>query len=224
MTYKCVEVLLLVSALPLFACATGQILTSVNVIGFHPRYTHFKHFYNETASWAKLENVINMTIPENMTICSTVSRDDAMKATFFTLMGQNQTTPFLSAYLYNSDTESLTSNLGYMFGGQNWRYAKGIPIVYPNEWVHSCMALTLTNGTNSTFAHINWVVKGTLVANETQEVDDNKPQSLTERLIIGKLSKNCTAACTVSQLCICMYWGHSCLEAREFWAPKIILF
>ena len=189
MTYKCVGVLLLVSVLPLFACATGQNLTSVNVIGFHPRYTRYEHFYNRTASWAKLGNVVDLEIPENMTICSTVSRDDSLMATFFTLMGQNQSTPFLSAYLYNSDIESLTSNLGYMFGEQNWKYATGIPIVYPNEWVHSCMALTFTNGTNSTFAHINWVVKGTLVANETQEVDDNKPQTLTERLIIGKLSK-----------------------------------
>ena len=189
MTYKCVKVLLLVSVLPLFECATGQNLTSVNVIGFHPRYTRFKHFYNETASWAKLENVINMSIPENMTICSTVSRDDAMKATFFTLMEQNQITPFLSAYLYNSDTESLTSNLGYMFGGRNWRHAKGIPIVYPNEWVHSCMALSHMNGTNSSITHMHWVVKGILVANESQETDGNQPQNWAERLILGKLSK-----------------------------------
>ena len=108
---------------------------------------------------------------------------------FFTLLGHNQKYPFLSAVLYDTNPESPISELRYLFGRKyrgRKRKAGDIPLVYPNQWVHSCMALSMRS---SNLTHLQWMVSGILVANVTQETDGNHPQDLANSMILGKLSK-----------------------------------
>lgn len=193
---KCLEVLLFPVLIVLsFENAISESKSAseseIEVISFYPdKQINYERLYQNTGSWAKIENVTKLTLPENFTVCSAISINNFdIGWPFFTLLGHNQRYPFLSAVLYDTNPESPISQLRYLFGRNNRgrkQKAKGIPLVYPNQWVHSCMALSMRN---SNLTHLQWMVSGILVANETQETDGNHPQDLANRMILGKLSK-----------------------------------
>ena len=193
---KCLEVLLFPVLIVLsFENAISESKNAseseIEVINFYPdKQINRERLYQNTGSWAKIENVTKLMLPENFTVCSAISINNFdIGWPFFTLLGHNQRYPFLSAVLYDTNPESPISQLRYLFGRKyrgRKQKAKDIPLVYPNEWVHSCMALSMGN---SNLTHLQWMVRGILVANETRDTDGNHPQDLANRMILGKLSK-----------------------------------
>ena len=179
----------------LFANAKESKLVSaeaerkIKVLSFHPVESVNVDAYNETISWAKLENVTELILPKNFTICSAINRDRTHEVgfRFFTMLGENKSEPFLSALFYDNDIdiEKEVSRLCYRIEGHNEECPKDVPLIYPNEWVHSCMSLS----TENSFAHLVWVVKGSLVENKTLKTNENQPHYLDNRMILGKLSK-----------------------------------
>ena len=163
----------------------------IQVLGFHPVEAKYEASYKGTETWAMLENVAELKLPNNFTICSAISREVIDGYGFFTLLGENKSEPFLSAFLYDDNLEdcdfaNCMSHLCYTIGGHYECVLDKVPISYPNEWVYSCMAISK----NSSFAHVVWVVQGKIVEEKTLETDGNQPQFLVERMILGKLSKN----------------------------------
>ena len=159
----------------------------IQVLGFHPFEAKYEASYKGTETWAMLENVAELKLPNNFTICSAISRDVIDGYGFFTLLGKNKNEPFLSAFLYDDNLEdcdfaNCMSHLCYTIGGHYECVPDKVPISYPNEWVYSCIALS----TYSNFAHIVWVVQGIVVENNTLETDGNQPQQLVDRMILGE--------------------------------------
>ena len=114
-------VLLLANAAEL-KLASGEEGRNIRVLSFHPARPENVDFYNRTESWAKLENVKDLELPKNFTICSAVSGDILDGSAFFTLLGENKTEPFLSSRIYDGDTDSCdiddcVSRLYSVFGG-----------------------------------------------------------------------------------------------------------
>ena len=108
------------------ANAKGSKLTSaegeVQVLGFHPVEAKYGDSFKDTETWAMLENVRELKLPDNFTICSAISRDIIDGYGFFTLLGENKSEPFLSAILYDDNLEdcdfaNCMSHLCYTFGG-----------------------------------------------------------------------------------------------------------
>ena len=139
---------------------------------------------------------MKLKLPYNFTVCSAIRRDNLYVYGFFTLLGENKNEPFLSALMYddsfeNCDFQDCVSHLCYKIGGQRVKCPKQLPIFYPNEWVHSCMSLS----TNTSSAHVVWVVQGTVVENKTVKTDGNQPNLMADRVILGKLSKKHNLQC-----------------------------
>ena len=94
----------------------------IQVLGFHPVEAKYEASYKGTETWAMLENVTELKLPNNFSICSAISRDVIDGYGFFTLLGENKSEPFLSAFLYDDNLEdcdftNCMSNLCYTIGG-----------------------------------------------------------------------------------------------------------
>ena len=102
---KCQKVLLAQLAVSLLFAKSQLALAAgegeVKVFSFHPVKSEFTDFYNETGSRAKLENVTELALPSNFTICSAIGPSLDYFSVFFTLLGANQSVPYLSACLYD---------------------------------------------------------------------------------------------------------------------------
>ena len=165
---------------------------TVQVINFNPKEGEYEKSYNQTGSWAKLENVTNFRLGKSFTICSALARERRdLGQVCFTLLGEDERA-YLSALIYDGSPYNLKSHLHYKIGNHYWKPdpPKGflIPIVYPDEWVHSCMALSI----DANSLQMQWVVNGlAVVENITVEIEEgNEAHQLEGRMILGKPSNH----------------------------------
>ena len=173
-----------------FALAEEPKLTSneegkIQVLSFNPFKADYVDSYNESESWAKLEIVEDLDLPQNFTICSAISRNNTDVGLFFTLLGQNLSSPYLSALVYGPDPENQMSNFCFLSSQNTWNCKQELALIYPYELVHSCMAVSI----NSTSLQIQWVVKGTVAENVILQTDGNRPKTLSDRMILGMSSQ-----------------------------------
>ena len=76
---KCLKVLLLPVLMVLsFENAISESKraseSEIEVISFYPdKQINYEHHYQNTGSWAKIENVTKLMLPENFTVCSAIS-------------------------------------------------------------------------------------------------------------------------------------------------------
>ena len=179
-----VNVLVVANAAKGFENSTNVGRDELKVMSFHPEsYEGSKATYNETASWGKLESVLKL--PESYTICSSLSwpnNDLVEPRVFFTLLGQDGS-HFLSVVTFDYDTESLFSPLYFLTGNSKWRRSGNVSLIFPKEWVHSCVALS----TNSSHLHLHWVVNGISVENTSVKHENSLPKFSNGSFILGNV-------------------------------------
>ena len=145
------------------------------VIHFDAR-SIFGATYNDSAAWAKLRNV-SQTLTEAFTICSATSRQTGSNSqVFFMVLGGNDH-HFMSAF---AETFGQKTSLYFTVGEEQYRASKSIPFRFPSEWIHSCMAISMTSMSR---LQIVWVVDGIMVENKTTQLEGNSSRML--KLMLG---------------------------------------
>ena len=145
---------------------------------------------NKIPTHAQLIRDPRADLPSAFSICSSVMTTHGIVSAnvawqmFFNLLGKDGTV-WLRSLL--SVAKTATSFLHV-----HWAEVK-LPLVFPNQWVRSCMAINAETG------FLQWVVDGVLVENATvDQLKDieNKPTDLSGRIVLGAWYDNHTGMWT----------------------------
>ena len=151
---------------------------SINVVSFvNPDPGSLKESLVDVQSYAVLKNHPGTAMPLSFTICSdimTVYSTKDNRLMFFNLLGSDGD-HLLKAIMLS---ELLMTDLDEASGQK--------PMVFPNQWVRSCMAVDTVSGM------IQWVVDGNLVENRTRCCVDDvlKDSKLPKDLTIAQMGRN----------------------------------
>ena len=144
----------------------------------------FKNSWRELETYALLKRDSKSSLSDNFTICAMMFSSNNVEHFPLTLLGADDDL-LIKTYIDNSEAGLVnTSKVGLSI--QNKKYhsnSNTLPMVYPGEWVKSCLALSMKLGS------IKWVLDGLLVIDTTSEslsaVVDNLPVDLSRKILIG---------------------------------------
>ena len=109
-------------------------------------------------------------------------REEGTNKAFFSLLGNNGN-PFFKATIFSTHPENKKSTFYYFIKDHAFSLNMSIPIVFPFEWTHSCLAVSTESGL------VQWVVDGHIVEDETKEVlkesSEDSPTNLSGKILLG---------------------------------------
>ena len=166
---------------------TGNDNTSVvlNYIIKHSSNMVQEENLEEIQSYAQLEEDKTNRLSSAFTICSTASSSSG-EIIFFTLLGEDDN-QVLSAFFSNEEARKGGKKNSYagLFVSGMWTVAPSpFGLVFPNERVRSCVAISTESGI------VHGVVEGHVMLNQTFEDlthKDRFPQGLAGKLLLGVL-------------------------------------
>ena len=140
----------------------------------------YKKSYKELPVYAVLSNDQKASFGPSFTICSSAIKKGGPDQLFFTLLGENGDRAIQASLLNRVESATLFLTLGK---GIAHLPNISVPLNFPNQWVHSCLAISSLSG------QVQWVIDGRIVENTTlevlKEVSQNIPKNLTGNLILG---------------------------------------
>ena len=142
----------------------------------------FKTSFKDLNTYAQLRDDPKGSLPPTFTICSSALREEGTIQSFFSLLGRDGT-PFAQAALYSTHPENKRSTFYYLIKDYAFSPNMTIPIVFPFEWTHSCIALSTESGL------VRWVVNGFVIEDLTQEIlkeaFEDVPTDLSGKILLG---------------------------------------
>ena len=144
----------------------------------------YKKTLEELDTYAQLRKELWGSLPNDFTICSTIFSTNDVEHYPLTLLG-NDKDLLIKTYIDNSKFGLVnTSKAGLSI--KNYEYysnSTAVPMIFPGEWVKSCLALSMQTGS------IKWVLDGNLVLNVSSDTlkksAEKAPTDLSGRIIIG---------------------------------------
>ena len=144
----------------------------------------FRNSWRELETYALLKRDSKSSLSDNFTICAMMFSSNNVEHFPLTLLGADDDL-LIKTYIDNSEAGLVnTSKVGLSI--QNRKYhsnSNTLPMVYPGEWVKSCLALSMKSGS------IKWVLDGLLVIDTTSAslsaLADNLPVDLSRKILIG---------------------------------------
>ena len=135
-----------------------------------------KEVFKDLPAYALLSNDQKASLSSDFTICSSASKESGTGLTFFSILG-DEGDLVLQAHLFNIE-KNATLFLTFE-GGKAYSPNASLPLVFPHQWVHSCLAIS------SESSHVLWVIDGHVVENTTLRVllNGNMQTNLTGRLL-----------------------------------------
>ena len=144
----------------------------------------YKKSFLDLPASAQLQDDPRGNLPSSITICSTVNTFDfGQSSMFFQLLGENNGS-ILGAAIHRQDFDQKLTRF-YVAIGRTLHIANGsIPLVLPDQWVTSCLALSFDTGL------VEWVIDGHLIEDKTynllrREAAIRQPRDLTGRILLG---------------------------------------
>ena len=146
-----------------------------------------KKTFKELKNYALLQNDLKGSLSKDFTICSSIFSTKDFIHFFPILLGKDEDV-FVRTYIRNTDTGLVTAStvgLNIKFGQSVESHKDGnrLPKVFPDQWVKSCLALSLESGS------IKLVVDGILIHNITsatlKKAANDSPTNMTGKLIMG---------------------------------------
>ena len=144
----------------------------------------FKNSWRELETYALLKRDSKRPLSKNFTICAMMFSSNNVEHFPLTLLGADDDL-LIKAYIDNSEAGLVnTSKVGLSIQNQEYHSnSNTLPMVYPGEWVKSCLALSMNSGS------IKWVLDGLLVIDTTSEslsaLTENLPVDLSRKILIG---------------------------------------
>ena len=122
----------------------------------------FKNSWRELETYALLKRDSKRPLSKNFTICAMMFSSNNVEHFPLTLLGADDDL-LIKAYIDNSEAGLVnTSKVGLSIQNQEYHSnSNTLPMVYPGEWVKSCLALSMKSGS------IKWVLDGLLVIDIT---------------------------------------------------------
>ena len=140
----------------------------------------FTTSFKDLDTFAELSDDPKDGLSSSFTICSAVTREEGTFQTFFSLLGGDGK-PFVQAFLYSTHPENKRSTFYYKIKDVAFSPNMTIPIVFPFEWTHSCLAVSTKQGL------LRWVVDGFIIEDTIYETlkDASLPKSLLGKILLG---------------------------------------
>ena len=142
----------------------------------------FKNSYKELETYAELSDDPKASLPSTFTICSAAMRSRGTDQVFFSLLGRDGE-PFVGALMHSTHTEDKRSFFYYLIKDNAFSPNMTIPIVFPFEWTHSCLALSTESGL------VRWVVDGYIIEDIAQDIlkeaSEDIPSDLSGKILLG---------------------------------------
>lgn len=164
--------------LPTAKGPTNRVLSTVHCVKCHKKY---EKTFKDLETYAELNQDSLASLSPSFTICTTTSTPVfELVLPIFTLLDKDKRL-FLEARIYpNNDPFSI---LFYSFAGNNISPNQTIPLMFPHQWVRSCMAVSTESG------QVRWVLDGQLVEDRVldtlNEAADNRPTDIRGKLLLG---------------------------------------
>ena len=141
-----------------------------------------KTSFKDLGTYAQLSEDPKGSFPSTFTICSAVMREEGTDQVFFSLLGRDGTF-FAQAIIQSTHPEHKKSTFYYFIKDHAFSPNMSIPIVFPFEWTHSCMALSTESGL------VRWVVDGFVIEDTSQDIlkeglEDN-PTDFSGKTLLG---------------------------------------
>ena len=157
-----------------------KVLSTVHCISCGGR--KFQPNFEDLETYAQLSQDVKGLLPFSFTICATVSTPVVESyLNVFTLLGEDGDS-FLANEIYLSE-DNPNSVFYYYINGAYVSTSRSVPLIFPNQWVRSCLAANTESGL------LRWVVNGKLLEETTTETlkenSGQKPKSLAGKLLIG---------------------------------------
>ena len=137
-------------------------------------------------AYIKLVGPPTSDLPIDFTACSTTTTlpDDDGTLLLLSLLDQSGENQLLTLNMYSSSLEDRQSTFYIMFNDNAHLSLKSLPMFFPHQWVHSCLAIHGNTG------RIQWVVDGHLVEDKQfdswrEGLAEKLPKNLTGRLLLG---------------------------------------
>ena len=141
-----------------------------------------KDSFKELNTYVELNEDPKASLPSTFTICSAVMREAGNEQVLFSLLGKKEEV-LVQGTIFSTHPENKRSTFYYSIQNHAFSTNMTIPIVYPYEWTHSCMALSTESGL------VRWVVNGQAVEDVKRDVlkeaASDKPRDLNGKILIG---------------------------------------
>ena len=124
-----------------------KVLSTVHCISCDGR--KFQPNFEDLETYAQLSQDVKGLLPLSFTICATVSTPVVESyLNVFTLLGEDGDS-FLANEIYLSE-DNPNSVFYYYINGAYVSTSRSVPLIFPNQWVRSCLAASL-GGERKTF-------------------------------------------------------------------------
>ena len=149
-----------------------------------PEVGHLAKTSAEVMTFAKLNEDLQASLSSSFTLCSSaITKDFSLPLVPFTLLSNNGSR--FAAIKVSNNIEEQERNVTVKLYLQKQKiYAtKGIPLIFPDQWVHTCLSLSSISG------WVTLVVNGHEMVNSREEEllnnNTSHPKDLTGRLLLG---------------------------------------